>query len=211
MRLQDCLTTKRLLEVFSEEIVGKRGKVIDTFDDEKRLFGGVAMKGTEEGVWLHPYVYRLVCRNGAIMAEAVESREITGIYIGGPEAGLSDLRETVRTCCTVEAFATSVEQMSSRELHEVNHTLNVMAFFGSHGGLRGGVLAQIMNRFFRERGRTGFDLMNAVTAVARDTRDPEVRWNLEKLGGGVPVEMLRREPRVPPAEARRERAGVGVT
>src|SRR5271154_3563784 len=90
MRLQDGLTTKRLLEVFSEEVVEQRGKVIDTADDGKRLFvravlpelrevrpgdnvqGGVAMKGTEEGVWLHPYVFRLVCRNGAIRAEAVE-------------------------------------------------------------------------------------------------------------------------------------------
>jgi hypothetical protein len=29
--------------------------------------------------------------------------------------------------------------------------------------------------------------MNAVTAVARDTRDPGLRWHLEELGGGVPA------------------------
>jgi len=100
--------------------------------------------------------------------------------------------------------------MSSRELHAVSHTLNIMAFFGRHGGLERGVLGQIMNQFVHEGGRTGFDLMNAVTAVARETRDPEVRWELEKLGGGVPVEMLRRGPRVP-GVVRRERVGVGVT
>lgn len=29
--------------------------------------------------------------------------------------------------------------------------------------------------------------MNAVTSVARDQDDPEVRWQLEELGGGVPA------------------------
>jgi hypothetical protein len=32
-----------------------------------------------------------------------------------------------------------------------------------------------------------FGFMNAVTAVARDTRDPETRWRLEELGGAVPL------------------------
>ncbi len=27
--------------------------------------------------------------------------------------------------------------------------------------------------------------MNAVTSVARDTADPEVRWRLEEMGGGI--------------------------
>jgi len=27
-----------------------------------------------------------------------------------------------------------------------------------------------------------------VTAFARDTSDPEMRWELEKIGGAVPVE-----------------------
>jgi hypothetical protein len=30
--------------------------------------------------------------------------------------------------------------------------------------------------------------MNAVTSVARDTQDPDLRWRLEELGGGLPVE-----------------------
>ena len=29
--------------------------------------------------------------------------------------------------------------------------------------------------------------MNAVTSLVRDTRDPEVRWRLEELGGGIPA------------------------
>jgi hypothetical protein len=33
-----------------------------------------------------------------------------------------------------------------------------------------------------------FDLMNAVTATARNLTDPEARWRLEELGGAIPFE-----------------------
>jgi len=38
------------------------------------------------------------------------------------------------------------------------------------------VLSQIMSRFFREEDRSRFGLANAITAFARDTRDPDLRW-----------------------------------
>jgi hypothetical protein len=47
--------------------------------------------------------------------------------------------------------------------------------------------------------------MNAVTSVARDTRDPELRWRLEELGGGVPIAVRPRSPR--PDEAHATPAG----
>jgi transposase len=40
-----------------------------------------------------------------------------------------------------------------------------------------------------------FSLMNAVTSLARDERDPELRWRLEELGGAVPsLQALRKPP-----------------
>ena len=30
-----------------------------------------------------------------------------------------------------------------------------------------------------------YELMNVVTAAARDTRDPEAKWRLEELGGAI--------------------------
>jgi hypothetical protein len=41
--------------------------------------------------------------------------------------------------------------------------------------------------------RSPFGLANAVTAVARDTRDPDLRWNLEEFGGAV-VATVPRHP-----------------
>jgi hypothetical protein len=46
---------------------------------------------------------------------------------------------------------------------------------------------EIVRRFRDAGDRTAFGLMNAVTSIARDQDDPEVRWQLEKLGGGVPA------------------------
>ena len=48
----------------------------------------------------------------------------------------------------------------------------------------------ILGRFTTEGDTSRFGLMNAVTSVARDTRDPELRWSLEKLGGGIPAAIL---------------------
>ena len=56
------------------------------------------------------------------------------------------------------------------------------------------VFPQILDRYFSgTEGRSAFGLMNAVTSLARDTEDPELRWELEELGGGVPALL---KPRV---------------
>jgi hypothetical protein len=49
------------------------------------------------------------------------------------------------------------------------------------------IFAAILDRFFESRDESGFGLINAVTSVARDTSDPDLRWRLEELGGGIPV------------------------
>ena len=57
-----------------------------------------------------------------------------------------------------------------------------------HGDLMTGVLS----RYGKEGDRSRFGLAQAITAVARDVRDPELKWDLEKLGGAVALGTLRR-------------------
>ena len=40
-----------------------------------------------------------------------------------------------------------------------------------------------------ERGNdpTYYGVMNAVTAVARETTDPETKWRVEQFGGSIPA------------------------
>jgi hypothetical protein len=47
------------------------------------------------------------------------------------------------------------------------------------------ILPMVLRRFRRDGDRSRYGLFNAVTSVARDTRDPRTRWRLEELGGGV--------------------------
>ena len=57
-----------------------------------------------------------------------------------------------------------------------------------HGDLMTGVLSQ-----YRKAGdRSRFGLAQAITTVARDVQDPELKWDLEKLGGAVVLGTLRR-------------------
>ena len=57
-----------------------------------------------------------------------------------------------------------------------------------HGDLMTGVLS----RYGKEGDRSRFGLAQAITAVARDVQDPELKWDLEKLGGAVALGTLRR-------------------
>ena len=50
-------------------------------------------------------------------------------------------------------------------------------------------LSEIVERFFKTADSSTFGLINAVTSVARDTRDPAARWRLEELGGGMLAEI----------------------
>lgn len=56
-----------------------------------------------------------------------------------------------------------------------------------HGDLMTGVL----RRYGKEGDRSRFGLAQAITAVARDVQDPELKWDLEKLGGAVALGTLR--------------------
>ncbi len=203
------LSTASILEVFSKEIIAQGGSVASTFDDGTRLFtrallphmeevlprdrvkGGVALKSSEYGVSLHPYTFRLVCRNGAIVAEALETQHLENLEIHTPDIALEMIQETVQTCCNREVFANLVKRMrAAAKVPSSASTLMSMVL--SHPVVH--LIPQIMAEFFRERDQTMYGLAQAITAVARETPDPELRWELEELGGAVATGNLPRKP-----------------
>jgi hypothetical protein len=190
--------------VFAEEIAAAGGVVSDTFDDGRRLFtrsilpglrevgtgdkvqGGVALMATEGEVSVHPYVYRLVCKNGAIVAHAIQTRQIEGCDFVTPEEVIGAVREAIRECCADEAFSAAAEQMRSARQTQADIALAVLPHLARLSRRVGAeVLGPILERFSQGRDRSRFGLMNAVTSVARDSTDPEVRWRLEEMGGGI--------------------------
>jgi hypothetical protein len=207
------LTTADILGVFTEEIVARQGQVTDTFDDGQRLLtrsvlphieevragdklqGGVALKATEQGVWLYPYLFRLVCRNGAIIVSTIEARALTDLHLQDPDSALESIREGVEACSSREGFSGTIRRVCTACEMEADLVIALLPFI-SKLSARGNskVLAEIMDRFFRESDRSRFGLANAITSLARDTRDPLLRWDLEELGGGVALGAMPSSP-----------------
>lgn len=230
-------TTTDLLHAFATEIAAAGGTVTDTLDDGARLFvrstlpglrevapgdrlqGGVALRATAEDVRVHPYVFRLVCKNGAIAARSTQSWRVER---DDPSASadrsacdiLVESREAVRACCADEAFTAVAAGMRSAMQQEMDAVLGLipMLRFLPHGQAQA-VLRQVLGRFEADGDRSRYGLMNAVTATARDTHDPELRWRLEEFGGGIPALLAPPVPCRPHGATRRvpaEMAGVLV-
>lgn len=223
------LTTSRILTEFSAEIERHQGTVTDTFEDGRRLFvrsvlpetqfvqtadalqGGVALRATEEAICIHPYLFRQVCRNGAITAHTVASWELNEPWLQPVEETLAALRNSITACCCPEVFSGTVRQMRSAVRSHVDLAITLMPMLsrlGRHAAT--GLLTSLMGRFLTDGDRSRFGLINAVTATARDTQDPELRWRLEELGGGLIVETSRQPKAGPPLVARRQRVPVGA-
>jgi hypothetical protein len=207
--------TEQLRETFHQEVTEAGGTVSDIYQDPDCMFlravlpraaevrpgdpvqGGVAMRVAGPEILVHPYVFRQVCRNGAIVAQALGTERLERVeaeewMASAPVAEdvLAALRATVSACLGEDVFMASRKQMRAAVAveAEAGQILTLMSHFpGLPQSLRRRLLADILNRFTREGDSSVFGLMNAVTAVARDTRDPELRWRLEELGGGVPA------------------------
>jgi hypothetical protein len=204
MLLDEFPTTHEISDIFAAEIAAAGGVVSDTFNDGRRLFarsvlprlrevatgdkvqGGVALMAVESQVSVHPYVFRLVCKNGAIAAQAIESRTIECGDFVTPEEVLGAVRDAIVACCADEAFAVTAQQMRSARDAQIDIALNVIPFLDRLPRESASqIFIDILERFGAGRDRSRFAFLNAVTSVARDTADPEVRWRLEELGGGV--------------------------
>jgi len=205
----DWLTTQEIGAIFAEEVETAGGRVSDQFDDGTRLFlravlpderevrpgdrlrGGVALRATSEEISVHPYIFRQVCSNGAIRAHAMQSRRLErdGFSPGDVPEVEPTLREAVRACCLAEAFAGGVDEMRSSLESGMDLALTMMPMISRllKDGAPHEIVDTILGRLFESRDTSRFGLMNAVTSIARDTTDPELRWRLEEVGGGIPV------------------------
>src|SRR4051812_18632007 len=94
MAIPNWISTREICGVFADEVEGMGGQISNAYDDGERLFarsilpaerevrrgdamcGGVAVMMADREVRVHPYVFRKVCSNGAIMAQSVRTRRI---------------------------------------------------------------------------------------------------------------------------------------
>ena len=224
------LSTAEILSAFTDEITTRGGKVSDAFNDGRRLLarsilpsvedarpgdkmqGGVAVRAVGGEVSVHPYLFRLVCTNGAIVAQTIQTRHITDLEIKTPDVAEYEVREAIAACCEMDVFADTMNRVRSAAEMQADMALNVMPLL-SRFTIPGNeqYMADIMNQFFQERDNTLFGLANAVTATAREVRDPVQRWELEEIGGEVITGVLvprHREQPIATRVIRRQLAGI---
>lgn len=200
-------------EIFLEEVLSAGGRMNECHEDHSRLFmrsvlpatalirsndpvqAGIALKAVEHEVWVHPYVFRKVCCNGAIVAHAVESEHLDGLNYYCDDVARDRVRQAVRGCCGAEAFQVAARQMRSATEREADTLLNLATMLTRFRFDQPNHLAQlILQRLIDVGDTTRFGLLNAVTSAARDTGDPELRWRLEEFGGSILVARFPRQP-----------------
>jgi hypothetical protein len=167
-----------------------------------RIHGGVAVRTHDTEILVHPYCHRVVCANGAIMASSTGSRVVERVDLAAPStvinAVLEELRAAIRACAAPATLDATVGAMRTAAQREADVMLQLLPMLPHMPpGMRASLVRTIVRRFEAERDGSVFGLVNAVTSAARDTSDPETRWRLEELGGG----MLARLPERPKAGA----------
>jgi hypothetical protein len=170
------------------------------------VHGGVAVRTHDTEILVHPYTYRVVCTNGAIAAFTTGGRVVERVELAAAssviDGVLEEFRAAVRACATsapLDATVNAMRVAAQRDADVMLHLLPVLPHMPP--GIRASVLRTIVGRFEADRDRSLFGLVNAVTSVARDTADPDIRWRLEELGGGMLARLPERpRPVVPAAE-----------
>ncbi len=213
MTIELLPSTRAIREAFEHEVTDAGGKVTDAFDDGHCLFlrsifpdskevrpgdrtsRGVALLGREAEIHVHPYFFRQVCRNGSIVAQAVQTRGVERFEYatcpGAEEAVLLEVRQAVRDCSDAEILAAATDRMRTMTETNADAALSLLPEILSLEPDNASRLVDIiLGRFERQPDRTTFGLMNAITSVARDTPDHDTRWRLEEAGGGMLARLM---------------------
>jgi hypothetical protein len=216
-------TPTQIREVFAEEVAALGGDINGVYQDEHRLYAravlpqaadvrpgdqlnaGIAVRVAGPEILVHPYTFRQVCTNGAIAAHALQSRRLervmaTEVFAPAYEvaATLNGFRLAMRSCAAPEVFATITAEMRSAAEQEADLMISLVpALSGMPQHIVTNLMVQISRQFGTDNDRTGFGMLNAVTAVARRLEDPETRWRLEALGGTLPARLARAEVPLP--------------
>ena len=211
-------STSKIFEVFREELMARSATIRDNdlFDDGEYLMaraalpfreaiegndfvnGGVAILAHGPEIQIHPYVLRMVCTNGAILAKMVHTRQVARVKVDAQTVaahGFDDAFARAEIANAIDACAepTALSEWAEGARAAALTSADIMISFPEFGELARRLLGPTFLRHFEQRMQferdeqpTACDLLNGITAVARDTLDPHRRWQLEVLGGAFP-------------------------
>lgn len=218
--------SKMFRAVFEDEVAALGGHISDTFHEKTcylarslhpgvrevgprdTVTGGVAIRVDSSAIRVCPYLFRQVCfrqvcGNGMILARTFQARHIEQVDIRDFDEVAIQLRETVRACASDEAFKEAATRTQRTRFQPADLSMGFLMRQAGRSSLSTrGLSREILARLTREPERqTGFGVLNALTSLARDTKDPVRRWDLEELGGAL-VLTITRSPRPTPSPMR---------
>ncbi|MGE0440099.1 MAG: hypothetical protein AB7L66_00720 [Gemmatimonadales bacterium] len=194
-------STDDLLEAFTEAVADHGGSVVGAVQNESFLIArallppagtvapndpfksGVAIRADAGEVWVHPYVVREVCSNGAILPRTLEAIELGDVGSWGPSGAAGAIRAAVSSCADVDLFQDNLRRFAATRIAPMDLALSALPGLGSP--LVAGMAVAILREFFQGGDRSLYGFVNAITATARDTADPLVRWELEAAAGAL--------------------------
>lgn len=208
--------TNQIAAAFAEEITSLGGTVRDSHDDGEALFaravlprhdevrrgdriqGGVALRTTGPLILIHPYTFRLVCTNGAIVAHVTATHEVRRVeYASAVEfasAALDEVRLLVRRCADPGVLRDAVGRMRGATEMAADLVVQMMGALQRVPVAQRAMVMQLMTGRFEREERTLYGAFNAITATARDTGDRAIRWDLEEYAGSL-LPQVRPAPR----------------
>jgi hypothetical protein len=218
----EALTLAAIRSLFLAELAAARGALVDSLLDDRRLYlratlparasvrpgdairGGLALRASVDAIWVHPYVFREVCRNGAIRVEALESHRIGEPRIRTAEDVSAELKSAFRRLADPAVLADAVREFRAATDLPAFSLIQAIELVPellrqAHGFER---IAAAFRSFESGPDHSRYALLNAFTALARDTADPDLRWNLEELGGAIGAAPAPSSPRDPAAAGR---------
>ncbi|GAB4405028.1 MAG: hypothetical protein OHK0039_05710 [Bacteroidia bacterium] len=186
-------------------------QICSDIDPRDRLSGGMALVLAGQEAQLCPYVVRHVCTNGAAFITADNSQTFGAEDIEPFRAALSAVPDQLAQQLSHVAMRFRRGQQVKLSPAQIDHVVRKLGailhpssqaapFFRRQSAReRLAVYRQrLLDEMQREASRwpdsrsdnspSLFDLVNAVTAIARDTDDPGQQWALECLGGTLLIQ-----------------------
>lgn len=148
------------------------------------LKGGIAVRATIEEVEVRPYLLRQVCTNGMI-----SMRSVSGTTVATSECTTTWLDESFAAAASHEALAVAASGVRQLARASFDRAFLIATVMRQLRGFDKETVREMLRRMILD-GSTGYSLLNAITSVARDTRDPQTRWRLEAAGGGIVAIIL---------------------
>ncbi len=216
-------STAALHQLFGATIASLGGTVLDAEDTGAAMYaravlpevadvrrgdmvqGGVAVRVVGGEAFVHPFILRQVCVNGAVRTYAVGTRVIERVDApprvaaaqhGAIQSALDAFEDAVRQAAAPARFAEGVREMQSAidirataaiERLRLRALLMALPEQGLAGELRRAMWPLLSRALTSgvDGDRSAYAFGNAITAAAREAANPAIRWAMEEYGAAV--------------------------